>query len=149
MPDDNLHKSDSECIEILKHIFIDPKNLYNKLAPNGWVKSEYINLLHPTPEQQHEESRRMTENINRLLKKTKGKEEKTPDKSTFKQDDLNDIPELEEFIYVLGLTVYDIFSNNHEVIGSDNKIYNLGSMRGSGRFIADFINEHYEKSIYR
>ncbi len=44
----------------------------------------------------------------------------------------------------MGLATYDIFSNNHKVIGSDGKIYDFGSFRGSGRFIADYFNETFD-----
>jgi len=61
----------------------------------------------------------------------------------FKEYDLTDISGYNEFLYILGLSIYDIFSNNHEVIGYDNKIYDFGSFRGSGQFIADFFNDNF------
>ncbi|TZF81713.1 hypothetical protein FW774_16795 [Pedobacter sp. BS3] len=140
MTDDILYKTDKECKDMLQYIFRDALQLNNKIAPDGWKHSEFVLLLHPTPEQQYEEYIRISENINRLTKKT-GIEKK--DIHEFQQDDLGDIPECKEFLYVLGLTVYDIFSNNHEVIGADNKVYDLGSFRGSGGFIADFLNEYF------
>ncbi|MCF8232478.1 MAG: hypothetical protein K9J27_09850 [Bacteroidales bacterium] len=48
-----------------------------------------------------------------------------------------------KFCIYFGLAVYDMFSNNHEVIGEDGKIYDFGSMRGSGTFIADFFNDNF------
>ncbi|MBS3742682.1 MAG: hypothetical protein KGY74_11230, partial [Candidatus Cloacimonetes bacterium] len=99
-------------------------------------------FLHPTPEQQYEEHIRIRDNINRLSKESK-QEDREVKISDFKQDDLSDISEYDEFFYILGLSVYDIFSNNHEVIGNDNKIYDFGSLRGSGRFIADFFNDNF------
>jgi hypothetical protein len=38
--------------------------------------------------------------------------------------------------------VWDIFSNNHEVVGQ-SAVYDFGSFRGSARFIADFLNEKF------
>jgi hypothetical protein len=143
MSDDSLHKTDSECTEILKYIFNDALSLYQKLAPTGWISSDFIQFLHPTPKQQLEEHKLTTENINRFLRKEKGKEKDNFDISSFKQDELTGIHEFEEFLYVLGLTVYDIFSNNHDVVGFDKKSFDLGSLRGSGHFIADFLNENY------
>jgi hypothetical protein len=49
----------------------------------------------------------------------------------------------EEFIYLFGLSMWDIFSDNHEVINKTNQIYDIGSFRGSAGFIADFINQHF------
>lgn len=88
MNDIILYKSEKECIDTLKYIFKDASTLYDSLAPDGWINSEYV----------------------------------------------------------LGLSVYDIFSNNHQVSGKDNRIYDLGSLRGSGGFIADFFNKYYPAS---
>jgi len=143
MLDDNLQKTDAECTEILNYIFCDVLSLYNIVAPNGWISSEYIHFLHPTTKQQIDENKLMTDRINKLMKTEKGKEEDHFDISDFKQDELIGINEFEEFLYILGLAVYDIFSNNHDVIGYDKKTFDLGSLRGSGHFIADFLNENY------
>jgi len=75
MLDDNLHKTDAECTEILNYIFCDALSLYKKVAPNGWISSEYIHFLHPTTKQQIDENKLMTDRINKLMKKEKGKEE--------------------------------------------------------------------------
>ncbi len=140
-------KTNKECIEMLQFLFRDADHLYKTIAPEGWVNSPYIHLLHPTPRQQYNETRQMRENINRLNNKSREDIEKLSI-DDFEQDDLNDITEedaFEEFIYVFGLAVYDIFSNNHEVIADDGKSYDLGSFRGSGRFLAEFINMNYPK----
>lgn len=47
--------------------------------------------------------------------------------------------------YLIGLAVWDIFSNNHEVISSKHKIHHIGSWRGSGDTISDIINEHFRE----
>lgn len=143
MVDDNINETDTECAEILKYIFNDALSLYKKLAPNGWINSDYIHFLHPTPQQQFDENKLMTDNFTRFLEKEKKKEEDQFEISSYKQDELIGINEFEEFLYVFGLAVYDIFSNNHDVIGFDNKTYDLGSLRGSGHFMADFLNGNY------
>lgn len=139
--DDKLNKTDKEGIDILKYVFNDSLCLFNRIAPNGWINSEFVHFLHPTPEQQFVEHKRMTDKINQLSRKETEKEN-YKNISEFEQDDIKDIVEYEEFLYVLGLSVYDIFSNNHEVIAFDNKIYDFGSFRGSGHFIADFFNDN-------
>jgi hypothetical protein len=143
MTENHLNKSDSECKALLSLIFNNAPDWQRRIAPKGWVNSEYIFLLHPTPQQQQKEHITITDNLNKLSKK-KESEQKHLDISEFKQDDLTEISEFEEFQFILGLCVYDIFSNNHEVIGDDNKVYDLGSMRGSGRFIAEFLNDRIE-----
>ena len=142
MMDNSIYKQDDECIDILRFIFKDVERLYTNMAPNGLKNSDLVLFLHPSPEQQYKEHIRMRENINRLKKKINHEvEEKNI--SDFKQDDVRDIYEYDEFLYILGLSIYDIFSNNHEVIGDDNRIYDLGSFRGSGQLIADFLNSSF------
>jgi hypothetical protein len=141
MNNDPLNKSDGECKELLRYILEDAKEFYRQLAPKGLKHTELVLFLHPTPKQQLEEYIRISENLNKLTKKTETTEEEKSIED-FKQDDLTEIADYEEFLYILGLSIYDIFSNNHEVICADKKIYDFGSMRGSGRFIADFFNEN-------
>jgi hypothetical protein len=145
MIDNQINKTDDECIAILRFIFEDAEQFYYKMTPNGFKKSDLVLFLHPTSEQQYEEHVRMRDNINRLTKKSKQEDEKI-NISDFKQDDLTDISGYNEFLYILGLSIYDIFSNNHEVIGYDNKIYDFGSFRGSGQFIADFFNDNFPEN---
>lgn len=149
MFDDKIDIENSRAKEILEFLFEDASRLYKEIAPNGWINSEYVHFLHPTTKQQVEENKLITKNINRLLRKGDQKEEDNSDEGKFVQGELINIPELEEFLYVLGLAVYDIFSNNHEVVGRDGKPYDLGSSRGSGRFIADFFNNQFENLTKR
>lgn len=130
--------SNIEIIELLNRIFNNSETLLASIAPNSWRFSSYVNFFHPTPKQQFEEEKALRERLNKLTKN------QTPTESInlnkYQQDDLNNISETEEFQYVLGLSIYDIFSNNHEVYNNDNQIYDLGSFRESGDFIANFLN---------
>jgi hypothetical protein len=42
---------------------------------------------------------------------------------------------------LLGNIAWEIFSNNNEVVGPEGKVYDLGSWRGTGGTIADFLND--------
>lgn len=134
------YTTDLQNREVLEIIFDGAIDFYRAIAPNGLVNSEYIYFFHPTPAQLSEEYARMSENINRLLKK---EPEKDLSKEESPQVNFSEINEFDEFIQILGLSVYDIFSNNHTVIDKNGKEYDLGSMRGTGRYIADFINNRY------
>ena len=46
------------------------------------------------------------------------------------------------WLSLLGDVAWEIFSNNNQVVSEAGKIYDLGSWRGSGGFIADFLNAH-------
>ena len=130
--------TDIEINELLNRIFDNSKTLLASIAPNGWRFSAYVNFFHPTPQQQYEDAKALRERLNKLAKNQTPIESINPDQ--YQQDNLDNISETEEFEYVLGLAVYDIFSNNHEVYNNDSQVYDLGSFRGSGDFIADFLN---------
>lgn len=136
-------KTDAEIIELLNKIFDDARALLAAIAPEGWSRSPYVLFLHPATQQQYEEYKRISENINRLAK-DKDKKLEAGQVDDYKQDDLDNLPEVEEFQYVLGLVLWDVFSNNHEVFScGDNRVYDLGSFRGSAGFIADFLNQKF------
>ena len=139
---ERLEKSDKECTEVLTVIFNDADTLLNRIAPQGWKQSVYFPFMHPVREEKTEDLEKkqaVIDLLNRL--KAKGADFDT---DIFERKDPNEINEREDFFYLLGLTVYDIFSNNHSVIAEDGAEFSLGSMRGSGRFIADFINHNFK-----
>ena len=41
----------------------------------------------------------------------------------------------------LGEVLWDVFSNNNDVVGPSGERYDLGSFRGTGRFLADHLND--------
>lgn len=44
---------------------------------------------------------------------------------------------------VLGLVTWEIFSDNNEVVDTEGRLFDLGTQRASGTFIADFLNTRY------
>jgi hypothetical protein len=137
-------ESEKSCNELLAFIFSDYPSLVKHIAPEGWDKSLFKKFHNPTAEQQFEEYKRITDNLARLSKKEAGHYDKTlVDIQNEYLDEKSKDPD--ECIDVLGNAVYDIFSNNHEVISSVGSAYDLGSMRGSGGFIADFLNDFFKE----
>jgi hypothetical protein len=53
------------------------------------------------------------------------------------------------FARCIGDALWDVFSDNHDVIAPDGQIVHLGSWRGSGRAIADFLNQHVVGARFR
>jgi len=143
-------ESNASCNKLLKKIFSGWRELLHQIAPQGWEQSEFVRFLHPTPEQQLKEHQQISENIKSLGVKNKRQKEEPVKELTladFKAEpDDKPIRADEEMIYLLGMAVYDIFSKNHEVINEKGRVYDLGSMRGSADFIADFINVNYPAS---
>ena len=46
---------------------------------------------------------------------------------------------IDEPAELLGLCLWDVFSDNHQVIAADGRVVDLGSFRGSAGVIADFF----------
>ena len=64
---------------------------------------------------------------------------RTSSENSDKTESLGD----EGLFRVLGTIIWEIFSDNHEVVDKEGKVFDLGSWRGSGGFIADFLNARF------
>ena len=140
---DFKEKSESECMALLSKIFLAPDALISKFAPNGWERSPFFAAKYPSPQERYERSLQMHRNIKSLAQKA-GRSLPEPRLEDFENEPppVSDSP-LEDLLDLLGDCVWSVFSENHDVVAPDGAVYHLGSWRGSGGFIADFINEHY------
>ncbi|TAK34935.1 MAG: hypothetical protein EPO28_15390 [Saprospiraceae bacterium] len=140
-----METTDAQKTALLLHLFGDQEETLRLLAPDGWLNNPLLRLRHPTAEQQYQEAVRFQENLCRLFRKKKPEQEASPppQRSDFEDDHLDDVRPLDELRRLLGDCTWLVFSNNHTVTGPEGEEYNLGSFRGSGGFIADFLNEHY------
>jgi hypothetical protein len=146
--------TEKESIDFLEVLFpsgLAGSDLKNELVPEGWEHSPYKVVFHPPPEQLFNEYIRMSRNLKNLSgkQKTGSKDEEEPDFEEFCKD-LKDHPvepnrELRE---LMGLCLWDVFSNNHEVLASDGRIVDLGSQRGAAGFIADWLNTKQNMKHY-
>jgi len=114
-----------------------------ELAPGGWSVSPLAAVFHPSAAQVHEETVRMHRNMANFP----GRKPDAPP--------LSPAPSLEEIIAeheaspvdpvlecreLVGRSLWDVFSDNHEVRADDGRLLDLGSARGSGGFLADILN---------
>lgn len=140
--------SKADAIQLLLHLFGDVADTMDLLAPEGWEQSPLYCLCHPTLEQVYRETIDLHNNINQLLKK----KEPAPTLEEVAAEEHTERPcfPRDELLQLLGECAWNIFSNNHSVAGPGGEEYKLGSFRGSGRFIAEFINQHYpsERTSY-
>lgn len=126
--------------------------LLAELCPDGWDKSPLCACFHPPAERQYEEHLAFRRNLARLrgLRKkdhADPTEEEEPAKTY--EEFLREIgPQqppagealMEEPAELLGLCLWDVFSDNHKVIAADGRVVDLGSFRGSAGVIADFFD---------
>lgn len=116
-----------------------------ELAPNGWATSPLFAVFHPSAAQVHAERVRM----HRGLANFPGRKPDAPPpppeptlaevEAEFADGPGEAEPE-RECQEVVGMCLWDVFSDNHEVIADDGRWLRLGSARGSGGFLADILN---------
>lgn len=135
---------DDICEVLLIELFKSIPELLQTVTPDGFANSSLTLIFHPTPEQQYEEYCRMSKNIAGLQKTLKHQRDIKPAISSaeFMKDLKNEpVDEQYEIVSIFGDCIWNIFSNNHTVFNENAESYDLGSWRGTGRFIADVINE--------
>ena len=49
---------------------------------------------------------------------------------------------------LVGLCLWDVFSDGHEVVASDGRLFDLGSFRASGGFLANVLNRQVGAEQY-
>lgn len=148
--------NETEALAFLGRMFpggLKAPALLAELCPDGWEKSPLTACFHPPPERQYEEHLAFRRNLAwlRSLPKKPGtvtdEPEEEPEKSY--EEFLREMavrewkPQkadlTEEPAELLGLCLWDVFSDNHEVIAADGRVVELGSFRGSAGMIADFF----------
>ena len=119
------------------------------LAPEGWERSPLLACFHPSPEQVFQEALQMHRNIERLVRARRIREpdnpklaprtEPTPEAVRADREE-TPVKTTEEVTQLVGLCLWDMFSNNHEVIAADRRVVDIGSFRGAAGFIAGYIS---------
>ncbi len=117
-------------------------DVLQELAPAGWETSPLAAVFHPAPAQLFEEALAMHRNLLSLRKPDDDRPlPPEPTLEEFAQEHVERPVETEgEVRELVGLCLWDVFSDEHEVAASDGRRLDLGSFRGSGGFLADVLN---------
>jgi len=116
-----------------------------EVAPNGWEQSPLVACFHPSVERVFEERVQFHQNIAalRMAGSRPGDpaqvETEAPPAPTL-EDVLREYqPEPvqadAELTELVGLCLWDVFSDSHEVITADGRVADIGSFRGAGAFL--------------
>ncbi|HKQ49026.1 MAG TPA: hypothetical protein VJZ71_13230 [Phycisphaerae bacterium] len=151
--DDTHRYSETECWTAFERLFpfgFAGEDVFREIAPEGWEKSPLLPTFHPSVRQVHDESVRIHRNLRELCKgKNPGDDKPEP---TFEETAASyQDPPIEpqrEISELVGKCLWDVFSDNHEVVDRDGRVVDIGSFRGSGGFIADFLNRHGGRDHY-
>jgi len=143
-----------ECMAEFERLFpagLASEDVVRDIAPAGWTNSPLVAVFHPSLDQVYEESVRIHRNIQSL---PFGKPGRTPDpEPTFDEIAASyraePVEPERESVELVGRCLWDVFSDNHEVFGADGRVFDIGSFRAAGAFIADYLNRrpgarHYD-----
>jgi len=123
-----------------------------EVAPEGWDHSPLLACFHPSVEQLFEERvaiHRNLEELRHLGRQPEGaaavepRPEPTLDdvRRAYEPSPLNQEDEITELV---GLCLWDVFSDNHEVIAADGRVADIGSFRGAGAFLDEYLTRDQE-----
>jgi hypothetical protein len=117
-------------------------DVLQELAPGGWENSPLLATFHPSLEQVFEETSRLHRNLAGLRKPDE--RHPLPPEPTLEEvaKDYRESPveAAREVAELVGQCLWDLFSDNHEVVAPDGRVLDLGSFRASGGFLADLLN---------
>ncbi len=146
--------SDAELEEELDGLFpqgFDGADVLKELAPAGWENSPLLAVFHPSVEQIYEETLRFHRNILNLRRPDD--ERPLPPEPTLDEiagDFLEQPIEVESEVRdLVGRCLWDVFSDGHEVVASeDGRLLDLGSFRRGGEFLAEYLNRRTGREQY-
>jgi hypothetical protein len=149
--DNWLEEKDS--MDLLRRLFpegVGGGEVMRRLCPEGWRHSTLRLAFHPGPERLWEEHCRFQENLNRL-RRSDVPPDPPPDREAFFREldakpDRSPEPDNVELGRLVGLCLWDVLSDNHDLICPDGRIRHMGSFRMVGGILSDFIDGAPERS---
>jgi hypothetical protein len=119
-----------------------------EFAPDGWEKSPLLACFHPSVEQVFKEQLQVHRNIEELVRIRREREPNNPELAPRAEPTLEEVraewkesPVImaEEVTELMGQCLWDVFSDNHEVIASDARVVDIGSFRGASAFLDEYL----------
>lgn len=133
--------SRESCAALIVRFLFEPAALLSAWAPDGWERSPLFRLFHPTAEQMAKESAAIRDNLQQTFGVPAREMDDDPVIGPMRPVE----PGL-EVIELLGMTLWDGFSDNNTVRDQSGRAFALGSFRSSAEFMADAINARYSKA---
>lgn len=141
----------AELEEFFDRLFPDGiagPDVLDEIAPGGWESSPLLACFHPSAEQVYREVTRMHRNVEDLIasrNRKSGRKCSPPEPEPTFDEILAEwketpIEPAKEAADLVGMCLWDIFSDNHEVTAEDGRVADAGSFRSSAGFIDGWIS---------
>lgn len=152
MSQETTRLSDAECLAAFAQLFpqgFAGPDVLAEIAPERWENSPLTAVFHPSPEQVYEETCRIHRNLDSLGMK-RGREPRPEPtleevKASFRETPLEPEREIGELV---GQCLWDVFSDNHDVLADVGRVIDIGSFRAAGEFLAERRNEQTGRVNY-
>ena len=125
-------------------------DVLNAVAPDGWERSSLIACFHPSVEQIFEERRRMHRRLRQLTRllaskrgaDTRASHDAPPTLARVRAEHKSGpVDSEQEVTELIGMCAWDVFSDNNCVTASDGRMVDLGTWRGSGAFLDEYVTD--------
>ena len=127
MYDDEDRATDAACSELLDHVLRGERSWMDELAPGGVGPTRRAASSWTTSAE---------------VSGRGGEWRRPPEARRAALDRGRPFKELRDrWLGFLGDVLWDVFSDNHDVVGPGGERYDLGSFRGTGGFLADHLND--------
>jgi hypothetical protein len=145
--------TDTECDSLFAVLFpngFGGEDVLAEIAPEGWPQSTLRFAFHPTLDQVHWERVQFHRNLQALplSDKERPKEPEPTREAVAAEYQDRPIETNSEVSRLVGLCLWDIFSNERDVVALDGRLVDIGSWRGAGGFIAEQLNRQTGESKY-
>ena len=137
--------TEGECDKLFAVLFPNGfagEDVLAEIAPEGWPQSTLSFIFHPTVDQVYFEALQMHSNLQSWIRKD-SERSKEPEPTLEKvAAEYQDHPvEVEREVgELVASCLWDVFSDEHDVVALDGRIVHLGSFRGAAGCIADQLN---------
>ena len=145
--------TDAECASLFAALFphgFAGEDVLAEIAPEGYPQSTLRFAFHPTVDQVHWERVQLHRNMESWPWRDKERP-KEPEPTlgevaaAYEDSPIETDREVRELV---GLCLWDTFSNEHDVMGLDGRLVDIGSWRGAGGFIAEELNRQTGEANY-
>lgn len=142
--------SDRELNELFDQLFphgVAGPDVLAELAPEGWEHSPLLACFHPSVERVFEETLQIHRNIERLVE-ARSHSDGAVARPTRPEPTLEEVRgeyhptsvrPAEELTELVGLCLWDVFSDNHDVVVAGGRIADIGSFRGAAAFLDEYV----------